>query len=30
VIVGLAIAAMNIDAAGEVWEAPLEDHSAAA
>jgi len=30
VIVGLAIAAMNIDAAKEVWEAAHEEHKAAA
>jgi Co/Zn/Cd efflux system component len=30
VIVGLAIAAMNIDAAREVWEAARREHDAAA
>lgn len=30
VIVGLAIAAMNVDAAKEVWEAAREEHKAAA
>jgi Co/Zn/Cd efflux system component len=29
-IVGLAIAAMNIDAAGEIWAASREEHKAAA